>query len=187
MELGAHFAAFMREKYGKRPNFHILNADFETVELEEGSFDLIYSAATIQWIDQDIAYRRCFRLLRPGGTLAMFATAEDYSRDDPALYEAIQEVYRTSFATTEPYTQRFDKLAGERYGFGPCEYREFYGTRTFTAEEYVEYLQTHCTHATIREDCREPFFGGIRRAVEAAGGRITLRDTYPLHLYRKPL
>lgn len=34
-------------------------------------FDMIYSAATIQWIPEEIAFSKAFDLLKPGGTLAM--------------------------------------------------------------------------------------------------------------------
>ena len=51
IELGENLAAFMKNKYAdKYPNFHLINADFETYDFEEDSYDLIYSAAVIQQV-----------------------------------------------------------------------------------------------------------------------------------------
>ena len=185
IELGEHFAAVLREKYGARPNFHLVNADFEKYDFLPASFDLIYSAAAIQWIDQDLAYARCLEYLKPGGHLAMFLTRSDYRSDNPALYEEIQAVYDAHFASEMPYTQKFDYLAGERYGFAFVEKQEFPGERVFTADEYVQYIGTHAGHITLKADAREPFFEGIRAAVLRHGNRLVMKETHVLYLYRK--
>ena len=72
IELGEHLYAKMKEKYGARQNFHIMNDDFITHDFSDmlgagQKFDLIYSAATIQWIPEDIAFPKTFDLLAPGG------------------------------------------------------------------------------------------------------------------------
>ncbi|MBQ5316440.1 MAG: class I SAM-dependent methyltransferase [Oscillospiraceae bacterium] len=186
IELGEHLAAKMCEKYSSRPNFTIINADFEKYDFEPQSFDVVYSAATIQWIDQDIAYRKVFDILRPGGYLAMFFLYGDYKTPCPELFDRIQKVYDAYFVTDQPYTQKFDYKAGADYGFEYLGETHFHNTRTYTADEYIEYIKTHSTHITINEKYRDRFFGGIHEAVESFGG-ITFNDTYPLHLYRRPL
>ena len=50
IELGEHLYAKMQEKYGARQNFNIVNDDFITHDFGSEKFDMIYSAATIQWI-----------------------------------------------------------------------------------------------------------------------------------------
>ena len=185
VELGEHLARFMARKYARYPNFHILNADFETSPLEPASFDLIYSAAAIQWLDQDVAYRRCFELLREGGFLAMFMLSGNYRDPDPQLFRDIQQVYDSCFVSEQPYVRRFDYLAGEAYGLTFLGRTDFAGRRAYTADEYVEYIQTHSDHITLRPECREPFLGGIRAAILRHGGHIRFDDRYILYLYRK--
>ena len=46
----------MKNKFGCYENFHIINADFEKYAFEENAYDLVYSAATIQWIPEEIAF-----------------------------------------------------------------------------------------------------------------------------------
>lgn len=186
VELGENFSRLLREKYGQYSNFTLLNADFETCPLEKGDYDLVYSAATIQWIPEALAYTRAFELLKPGGCLAMFMTRSDERTANPALREAIDRVYDAHFHVKEHYSQRFDYEAAPRYGFGPVQYREWTRLRTLTAEEYIAYIGTHCEHITLEEPYRTRFFDGVREAIRDAGGSITILDTIPLYLARKP-
>ena len=84
IELGENLAAKMREKYGARPNFRLVNDDFITHDFGSEKFDLIYSAATIQWIPEDIAFSKTYDLLKPGGVLAMMKIYGDYRTPNPA-------------------------------------------------------------------------------------------------------
>lgn len=84
-----------------------------------------------------------------------------------------------------PYKQKFDYEAGEKYGFHYLGKKEFYGTRSYSADEYIEYIKTHSDHITIKEECRDLFFHGIRDAILNHGDKIRFQDTYVLHLYQK--
>ena len=90
IELGEHLAEMMKCKYGEFPNFHIVNDDFITHDFGSQKFDMIYSAATIQWIPEEIAFSKTFDLLKPGGTLAMMLTKGDYKTPNEELYNKIQ-------------------------------------------------------------------------------------------------
>ncbi len=185
IELGEHLAAFMRQKYGKYENFSLVNADFETYPLEKDSFDLIYSAATIQWIKEDIAYQKCYNSLKSGGYLAMFYMSDSYKDSNPELYTEIRKVYDQYYATDAPYKQKFHYDNGTAYGFKPFQRYEFYGQRVFTAEDFVGYLSTHADHIMLKKENREAFFGGMYDAVMRHGNRIVFDDKYVLYLYQK--
>ena len=62
-----------------------MNGDFVTYDFGGARFDMIYSAATIQWIPERIAFRKTFELLKPGGTLAMMLTRGDWMTGRTAL------------------------------------------------------------------------------------------------------
>lgn len=188
IELGEHLSEFMKRKYGRLPNFHIVNGDFITHDFGSQRFDLIYSAATIQWIPEEVAFPKTFALLKPGGTLAMMQTVSDYRTPDETLYANIQDIYSEYFKPETPYTHggfRYDNATA--YGYTEFECREFHGTRTMTADEYVSFCGTHCDHITIPEPYRTPFFEGLRNAVLEAGNRIVFHDTHVLRLAKKPL
>lgn len=188
IELGEHLAAFMEKKFGDRPNFHIVNDDFITHDFGEQKFDLIYSAATIQWIGEEIAYPKCYDLLKEGGVLAMMLTSSDYKRSNETLYGEIQKVYDAYFKPETDYRQSikpFGYTNAPAYGFTEVEKREFYGKRELTAAQYAAYCGTHSDHITIPEPYKTKFFDGLRNAVKAAGNKIVFEDTYVLYLTKK--
>lgn len=186
IELGEHLYAKMLEKYGDRPNFSIVNGDFITHDFDGQTFDLIYSAATIQWIPEEIAFRKTFDLLKPGGTLAMMLTRGDYKTPNEELYRNIQEIYSAYFKPSVEYPHRaFGYGNAVNYGYVDFEKREFYGKRVFTADEYVAFCGTHCDHLVIPEPYRTKFFEGLLETVREAGNRVVFHDTHVLYLAKK--
>ena len=185
IELGEHLAEKMREKYSSRPNFDIVVDDFETHDFGGKKFDLIYSAAAIQWIDEDVAYRRVSELLKDGGILAMCFLRADYQKSNPALYDDIQKVYDKYFVTDQPYNQKFNYMNGVNYGLTFLEELSYPGRREYNADEHNEYLGTHSTHIMLNEEYRDRFFNGVHDAVMKHGNKIVFDDQYMLYLYRK--
>jgi len=188
IELGEHLFEMMNHKYGKYPNFSIVNDDFITHDFGDRKFDLIYSAATIQWIPEEIAFTKTFELLKPGGTLAMMIIKADYKTPNEDLFNKIQQVYSEYFKPETEYKHGAFKYSNAvNYGFVDFERREFYGKREFTADEYVAFSGTHCDHLVIPEPYRSKFFSGLREAVLEAGNKIVFNDTFILFLAKKPL
>ncbi len=186
IELGPHLAAFMADKFAGYGNFHIVNDDFITHEFEKERFDLVYSAATIQWIPEEIGFSKAYAMLKPGGVFAMMYLSGEYRTPNEALYEEIQRVYDAHFRPEERYTCHLEYENVVNYGFADLERRTYPGRRVFTADEYVGYLGTHCDHIVLPEPHRTPFFSGIREAILRAGNRLVMNDTTVLYLARKP-
>ena len=187
IELGEHLYAKMQEKYSRLPNFHIVNDDFITYDFKLQRFDLIYSAATIQWIPEEIAFTKTFELLKPGGVLAMMLTREDYMTPNEDLYAKIQRLYDRYYKPEIPYTHgSFKYDSAPNYGFADFERREFRGRRVMDQDEYVAYCGTHCDHIVIPEPYKTAFFEGLRKVVAENGGKVVFDDTYVLYLTRKP-
>lgn len=176
----------MQSRFHHYPNFRIINADFETYPLRNETYDLVYSAATIQWIPEKTAFSKAFQILKPGGYLAMFMTRSDEKSANERLWEEIQEVYAEHFHVKQAYRCRINYLNAANYGFINLAYKEWHLKRTLTAEEYIAYISTHCEHITLEEPHRSKFFAGVKKAISNAGGQITILDTVPLYLFQKP-
>ena len=188
IELGENMCEMMKRKYGKYPNFSIVNDDFITHDFGSRRFDMIYSAATIQWIPEEIAFSKTFDLLKPGGTLAMMLTKGDYKTPNEELFNKIQQVYSEHFKPEIPYTNSsFEYTNAPNYGYADFEKREFYGKREFTADEYVAFCGTHCDHIVIPEPYKSKFFDGLRKVVSECGNKVVFKDTFILYLAKKPL
>lgn len=187
VELGEHLADFCAKKFANYPNFEVVNADFETYDFGDEKFDLVFSAATIQWIPEKTAFGRSFELLKSGGVLAMASSPSEWRSTNPALADALDRVYDRHFVTETPYTHRgFCYENATNYGFTDYHTLEFKSVREFDADGYVEYIGTHADHIGLVEPHRSAFFGGIRDAIEQHGGKLVMNLTDYLRLTRKP-
>ena len=76
-------AAFLRESIADG-SLRVVISTFEETLLREASFDLGLSATAFHWLDEDLAFTKVARLLRPGGWWAMvWNTFGDPHRPDP--------------------------------------------------------------------------------------------------------
>lgn len=188
IELGENLYKMMKRKYGRHSNFSIVNGDFITHDFAGQKFDMIYSASTIQWIPEKIAFSKTFDLLKPGGTLAMMLTIGDYKTPNEALFQKIQQVYSAYFKPEIEYRHgTFKYVNAPNYGYTDFQRREFHGRRAFTADEYVSFCGTHCDHIVIPEPCKSKFFSALKETVLQAGNRVVFHDTFVLYLAKKPL
>ena len=189
IELGEYLYAKMTQKYSSHPNFHIVNDDFITHDFGNQKFDVIYSAATIQWIPERIAFPKTLDLLKPGGTLAMMYLIGDYKTPNEELYNKIQKIYDAYYKPEVPYKdmkEPFDYLHATDYGYMNLVRHDFHGKRVFDADEYVMYCGTHSDHMVIPEPYKTKFFEGLRNTVAENGNRVEFRDTYVLLMAQKP-
>ena len=197
VEPGENFCALCREKFAAYPGFAALNGKFEDVPLESSAYDLVYSASAFHWVPEEIGYRKAFDVLKSGGAFARFANHPWRDKGNPALADALDEVYAKHYHAhyrTEPrkepeYTEeqaiRRAEIAG-KYGFTDIRHRLYHRRRSFTAQEYTVLLGTYSDHIAIPEEKRLPFFCAVEEAINAHGGTIVLYDTIDLQLARKP-
>ena len=186
IELGENLAEYTKNKFSSYDNFQIVNADFETYDFGQHQFDLVYSAATIQWIPEEIGFPKVYDILKSNGTFAMMLTRTDYKSADEALYLKIQEVYDKYFFPETKYTCNLKYSNVENYGFIDLEGRHYHKTREYSADDYVSLISTHADHITLQEPHKSKFYAGIRDAILSFGNNITLYDTLVLYLTRKP-
>ena len=199
VEYGDQLARLCREKFKSYPGFSVLTGRFEEVSLPENSFDLVYSAAAFHWIPEEIGYTKVFRLLKPGGAFARFATHPFRAKDNPELFEAINRVYAKYYYTYHKDIKQPEKIReyteeqaadrakiAEKYGFTDVQYALFARTRTLSAGEYRMLIGTYSDHITIEEGIREKFFDAIEDVISLYGGTISISDTIDLQLARKP-
>ncbi|HEX3016333.1 MAG TPA: methyltransferase domain-containing protein [Caproicibacter sp.] len=186
IELGENLAEFTKNKFKLYDNFYIVNDDFETHDFGAQKFDLVYSAATIQWIPEKIGFPKVYDLLKSGGTLAMFMTCTDEKTSNGPLYDAIEDEYEKYFRPETKYTCKLNYDNVVNYGFIDYEYHDYHKVRILNADEYIAYIGTHAEHITLQEPYKSKFYKGIREAILKAGNKIVLNDTIVLYLVRKP-
>lgn len=189
VELGDNLAAFSKNKFSAYKDLHIVNCSFEDYRRAKSSVDIVYSATAFHWIPEDIGYPKIYRILRNGGTLALFWNRP--SRPDDALHQSLQRIYDKYMPSNKPPigsdTERYRRIAGtiSQYGFRDVEVKLYHGTRSFTADEYIGLLNTYSDHITLTPDIKKDFEAEIRQAILEFDDSISISDTMDLYLARK--
>ena len=172
IELGENLAEFSKNKFKDYKNFSILNVPFEDFKCDENTFDLIYSATAFHWIDENIGYPKAFKLLKPGGTLALFWNKPFIGRKDDLLHQKIQSIYekyKPSKAKPiendeEHYKELLKKL--RKYGFKDVELKLYNKTRIFNACDYISLLNTYSDHRSMNLAIKTKFEEEIKKVYE---------------------
>ena len=195
VDYGENFCIICREKFKEFPNFSAVSGKFEDVVFN-CEYDLIYSASAFHWIPKEIGYKKVYDMLKDGGVFVRFANHPYRDKGKPELSEEMDRIYAEYYCkyhNKEPkplveYTEHQAHnraLIAEKYGFTDIQYKLFYRTRTFTAEEYITLLGTYSDHIAIEETIRNEFFSKIEDAINRHGGEITIFDTIDLQLAKK--
>jgi ubiquinone/menaquinone biosynthesis C-methylase UbiE len=200
IELGDKLAQFTREKFAQFQGFKVINQDFESVELKENTYDLIYSASAFHWIPVEIGLPKVYRLLKSGGVFAWFSNQPAPAQEHIKIHEEFQKVYRKHskyFGDASPVTslemrqkeaedkrrKRFDLL--QQYGFVDVMDQLYFGSRLYDANEYTTLISTYSDHKAMPEEVRIPFLKEIEDVINANGGKFSLSDTMILCMGRK--
>lgn len=186
IELGENLAKYTQNKFSSYDNFQIVNADFENYDFGNHQFDLVYSAATIQWIPEEIGFSKVYDILKSKGTFAMMLTRTDEKSDNELLYSRIQKVYSEYFRPEKEYTCNLNYNNTKKYGFTDIKCFTYHKIRELNADEYISWISTHASHLTLNEPYKSKFYTGIKEAILSFGNNIKLYDTIVLYLARKP-
>ena len=197
VEYGDQLAQLCREKFSGYPRFSVITGKFEDAGLPENSFDLVYSASAFHWVPEEIGYSKVFRILKSGGAFARFANHPYQAKDNPALFEEIQNAYAEYYypyykkqpGKISEYTEEEAAARAEiarKYGFTNTQYALFQRIRILSAVEYRNLIGTYSDHITIEESIRERFFDAVEEAINRHGGTISVFDTIDLQMARKP-
>lgn len=189
-ELGDDLARFSAEKFASRANFRVICGDFMQLALPENAFDLIYSATAFHWLPQQQAYEKALRLLKPGGTIALFWNHPYPNRpEDPtnAVNCRVYAAHRPSTGEIKEGTDTAPRANAMRAaGFVDVETHLFHRTRTLTTEQYIALINTYSDHRALPAAKRAAFEADMRAGLAEVGDRINIYDTQSLYLGRKP-
>jgi SAM-dependent methyltransferase len=126
----------------------------------EGPFDLVFAATSWHWVDPAVGYAKAARLLRPGGSLAVVATAHVLPEDGDPFFREVQADYEAAGlgdgSTGPPPPDAVDapNVAAIRESglFEEPEVRRYVHATTYTAEEYLALIGTYSNHIAAAPD-----------------------------------
>ncbi len=190
-EPGENMADYCRSQFEGQA-LTVKTAVFEDCDESDGSAALVYSATAFHWCDPEKGYGQAMRVLRPGGTLALFWNRAFVGKKDDPVHTAIQRAYDRWYPSDKPmpeldqprYQKRREQIIS--HGFELREFKLFYGTRVMSPEEYCQLLLTYSDHLALPDDRRNGLLSGVYDAIDKNGGMVTVYDTFDLHLATKP-
>ncbi|MBR0138218.1 MAG: class I SAM-dependent methyltransferase, partial [Erysipelotrichaceae bacterium] len=192
LEPGENLAEIAQHKFKDKPGFILKNEMFQDFSAAEESFDLIYAASSFHWIEEGYGYKRVFELLKAGGSFARFRYHANAGINDEKLFSEIQSFYDRYYPSTGKFRPGFTmeealKIAdkAKAYGFTDTGAQLFEFDQVLDADDYMKLLMTYPDHMRIDENNRHKLFDGIRSAIIAHGGAITVHYVTDLELARK--
>ena len=184
VELGAGLAAVARRKLASFPKVEIVNALFETWEPSAGGFDAVVAFTAFHWIDPEVRYSKVARILREGGTLAVVATQHVLTEDGDRFFPDVQEDYEAVDPSEDnrppPPPDEVGDLSDEIDASGPFRnvaVRRHLWDVSYTADEYIDVLDTYSGHRAMDSGSRTQLYDRIRRRIEAQPEQ-KVRKTY---------
>jgi SAM-dependent methyltransferase len=87
---------------GRFADIEVIGTAFEQAELEENRFDLVVAVTSFHWVNQMVGVPKIARLLKPGGSVALWWTVFD----DPERPDQFREKLRTRTGEEDPGGQR---------------------------------------------------------------------------------
>lgn len=179
LELGENLAAMAAHKCRGYPNVQIEATSFEDWPAEVGAFDLVFSAQAFHWIPNEIGYSKSAAVLKPGGHLALFWNL--YPPGESALRSDLDELYvrhapeisdRTIARSSEQRIAVIQAFIDDSGHFGPVEIRQYPWMAVYTADQYINLLNTYSDHISLSETTRHELYAAIRALIDEHGGSI---------------
>ena len=195
VEIGPDLAAAAHRNLDTYPDVVVHEGAFETwTPLGGDRFDMVFAATAWHWIDPDVRYPHAAELLRPGGRLAFWSASHVFPADGDPFFAEIQHIYDEIGESTPKGQPRY--LPGElpdsrdeieQTGlFDGVVTRQFDWETHYTADEYLDLLDTFSGHIAMRPDQREYLYAEIRRRLaQRLDGRLRRHWGAVLHVARR--
>jgi SAM-dependent methyltransferase len=182
VELGPALVAAARANLADFADVEVIEAAFEKWEPSGGErFDLVFAATAWHWLDSEVRYQQAWRLLRPGGHLAIWnATHVIPEHGDPIfaelqhVYDEIGEGLPDDHVSPRPGELPDDRDEIERTGlFNVVAARQFDWEVSYDADGYLRLLDTFSGHIAMQPWQRDRLYGEIRRSLaQRPDGRL---------------
>jgi len=193
IELGPHLAEIARSHLAEFRDVRVITADFETWELPERPFDMVFAAKSWHWLDPGSRYGRVARLLRAGGMFALVTGGHAFPEGFDPFFTEIQGCYdaigesMAAWPPPRPEEAPTERDAIENSGwFVDVHVKRYVWAADYTASGYIDLLQTHSRHIAMDPAKRHILFAEIRRRIEARPGRLIRKhDQAILHTARR--
>ncbi len=197
VELGENLAAVARRKLAQFPHVEVVTSAFETWEPRGAKFDAIFAATSWHWLDPHVRYLKAARVLKPAGVLAIVSGGHACPPNFDPFFTQIQPCYEAIGEGDPTWPPPYylppgpDEVPDERTEieqsglFGDVRVRRYLWTVDYTADQYIDVLNTYSGHIAMEQWKRDKLYTEVRRLFEARpDGRIRKHYLSILHVAR---
>jgi SAM-dependent methyltransferase len=194
LEPGPRLAAEARRRLAHYPRVRIVETTFEDWQPDPAGFDLVFAATAWHWIDPAIAYRLAWQALRSVGHLAIWTAHHVVPADGDRFFREIQDVYDeigeglpagTDFPAPGMLPTIRDTIDASGL-FSVTTTAEFVWERSYTAEQYIDLLETFSGHIDMAPWKRDRLYAEMRRRLAVRpDGRLLRHFGAVLHVAQR--
>jgi SAM-dependent methyltransferase len=172
----------------------VLESRFEDHVCPSRRFSLVYAATAWHWVDPAVRYQHAAACLVDGGFLAFWGAGHVIPYDGDPFFEELQEVYDEIGEALPPgaITPRPQELDDDRAdieasgSFEVVEIGQYDWETVYTADGYIDLLNTFSGHIAMEPWQRDRLYGEIRRRLAARpDGRLRRHWGGVLHVARR--
>lgn len=190
LEVSDEQVAFLRAKY---PSLAVDLGYFEDYEPGR-TFDLIYSATAFHWVNCEIGYPKAWRMLKDGGTMAVFWHMSSVMRYECGIFpilNAIREKYMPDAAPgfDDAGVEAVRQKRFAQFQSGGCfrrpELFEYRWTDSYDAERYATLVETYSETQVLPDGIRLAYLDELRTAIDQNGGVVEIPQHVLLFMQKK--
>ena len=171
VELGDELAAVARSVLKEQRMVEVITASFDNWDPPEwGVFTGVYAATAWHWLDPATKYERVYRHLVPDGVLAFWSASHVFPPGGDTFFAEIQDVYdeiegSDGAPLTWPQPGELPDRADEIGASGLFEVESVTHHAwqiSYTADEYIDLLDTFSGHIAMAPSDRDRLHGEVR-------------------------
>ena len=158
----------------------VQQARFEEAVLGRGRFDALVAATSWHWVDPRIGFPKAHRILKAGGTIALFwnghvpgADTSDWVAIRAAYLATVPEL--ADLPRFTPDRPEYDPLGELRSStlFADLDQHRFPFAVTYTADQFLALVGTYASHAKLTAHQQDALDEALRGAIDGLGGAVT--------------
>lgn len=190
LEISEEQVAYLRKKYQNYPDITITKDYFEEYTTDK-KYDLIYSATAFHWIKCEDGYPKAWRMLRVGGTMAVFWDIFLDMYLSGGIFDelnAIKKIYMPQESvglTVDEIKQKRIKQITVGGFFALPEYYEFKMLKRYDVQKFLAYLKTYSGTLMLDENMRTQYLKEVSNCLARHGGSIEVPEITSLYLVKK--
>lgn len=191
VELGEDLIKACSEKLKNFSNIKFYKSQFEIADIQENTYDLIFSAQAFHWIPQPIGYIKCAKILKDSGALALIWNmyiVNSNKPDNELLALSNEYDGLCDFLNEKQCEDRINSISADIISSGLFHNPEVfrvYWEQEYSSEEYIGFLKTGNGYLRQSEQIKKEINYKTETLIKSNDGKIKRRFLCVLYLTKK--